>query len=714
MIESLFSPYWYRVKDLRPALKTHAEIVCHTYRGEQWHVLHDSVSGRNHRFSASAQHFIGLMNGGRRVEDIWAICNANLGDDSPTQDEVISLLAKLHGADMLVCEVNPALDELLKRGEKRDQAIKSSRYKNPAAIRVPLLDLDAFLSKTLPYVRPLLCWQMLAFVTVLIILAGLQAASHWPILGEAISQQALQPYNLLLLLALYPIVKMLHELGHGYAVKMHGGEVHELGIMFLVLMPIPYVDASASAAFPERRKRIFVSAAGMIVELALSAVALLLWLTLEPSLLRDIALNIVLIGGVSTLLFNGNPLLRYDAYYILVDVIGIPNLAQRANRYLAYLIKRYCFGVEGAQSPVTARGEPAWFVFYSIASFVYRTVLMLTICIYLAGKMFVLGVVLAIWLVVSQFLLPISNIIGFLASDTLGRHRDRAHWVTATACVSAFALFTTLPLPSNTMHEGVVWLPGETRISADVDALVKRVLVQPGQKVVTGQSIVELDDPVLHAELALETAKVAELRARLADHRVNDLVQAQAVEEKLIEAMARQERASDRVKSLSVVSPTNGEVVIPNAQDLEGTLIKKGALLAYVMGDSNARVHLVVNQADQDRIQSRVDSVQVRLSSDPSAVMDATIAQHTPQAHDRLPSRVLSTAGGGQIAVDPTDQAGLRSLEKLFQYELELGLPLTQAQLGTRAYVRFEHGNETPSQQIIRRTRQLFLKHFDV
>jgi len=129
-------------------------------------------------------------------------------------------------------------------------------------------------------------------------------------------------------------VKALHELGHAYALKHWGGEVHELGLMFLVFLPVPYVDATGSASFGQKWQRALVGAAGIIVELLLSAIALFIWLNAEEGLVRAFAFNVMVIGGVSTVFFNGNPLLRFDGYYILSDLVEIPNLGDRSKRYL--------------------------------------------------------------------------------------------------------------------------------------------------------------------------------------------------------------------------------------------------------------------------------------------------------------------------------------------------------------------------------------------
>ena len=151
------------------------------------------------------------------------------------------------------------------------------------------------------------------------------------------------------------MVKSLHELGHAFATKVWGGEVHEVGLMLLVFIPVLYVDASASAAFRQKHRRIVVGAAGILVETTLAALAVIVWVYGSPGIGRAIAFNVILIGGVSTLLFNGNPLLRFDGYYIFSDLIEVPNLATRANAYLFYVIQKHLFKIDSVDSPVADR-----------------------------------------------------------------------------------------------------------------------------------------------------------------------------------------------------------------------------------------------------------------------------------------------------------------------------------------------------------------------
>ena len=166
------------------------------------------------------------------------------------------------------------------------------------------------------------------------------------------------------------VVILIHELGHAFACRRFGGECHELGIMFLVLIPTPYVDASTAWAFPNKWHRIFVGAAGMIVELFFAAICVFVWLNTNPNeLISQLAFNAMLVAGVSTVIFNANPLLRYDGYYMLSDWLEIPNLQQKSKDYLLGLIKRHVFRVKAHQPlPPGERAAALQAVFYRNAA----------------------------------------------------------------------------------------------------------------------------------------------------------------------------------------------------------------------------------------------------------------------------------------------------------------------------------------------------------
>lgn len=714
MRESLFSPSWYRVAELKPRLRGHVHLDRHEYRGELWYVVQDRATGRHFRFTPSAYQVIGLLNGERTVEAAWEIASERLGDEAPTQGEVIELLSQLHSADVLLSGVPPDTAELLRRSEKIDRAKWKQTLRTPLAMRFPLLDPERFLSSTVGMVRPLFTVYGALLWLGVVVTAVILAASHWSELTEGIVDRVLSARNLVLMAIAYPLIKAAHELAHGYAVKAWGGEVHEMGIMLLVLMPIPYVDASAASAFRSKHRRVVVGAAGIAVELFIAAVALFLWLALEPGALRSLAYNLMLIGSVSTVLFNGNPLLRYDGYYVLSDLVEVPNLAQRGLQYVGYLVQRNVFRVERATPPHAGPGERFWFVFYTVASFGYRMFIYAAIVLFIAGKFFFIGVLLAAWAVFGMLVAPAFKGVKFLlSSPTLSEKRGRATALAAGAVVGLLLLIFAVPVPSRTRAEGIVWIPEESLVRAAADGFVDRVVAKPNTRVARGDLLVEFRDPLLSATANVLRPRLAELQSRYDLALTEDRVQAQVLKERIADVRSELERAEERVADLSVLSPGEGVFVLPRAVDLPDRYLRKGDLIGYVLDVERPTVRVVVAQSDVDLIR-RARGVQVRLASSLTRIRAAVLRREVPEAAEDLPSTVLGVAGGGTIAVDPRKAGGRKSLEPLFQIDLGLTEPVDDVFFGSRVYVRFDHGWDPLGFQMYRRVRQVFLRRFSV
>jgi putative peptide zinc metalloprotease protein len=713
--EALFSPSWYRVALLKPRIRAHARILRQSYRDAVWFVLQDYAAERAHRFSPAAYHFIGLLDGERTVQQIWDAVTAQQGDGAPTQEEVIRLLGQLHAADALLCDVPPDSLEVFRRHQRHERMLWKRRLWTPLALRFPLLDPDRFLERTLPWVQPLLGWFGALLWLVVVATGAVLAASHWTDLTEDITDRVLDPGNLLLLWLVYPVVKAVHELGHAYATKKWGGEVHEIGIMLLVLSPVPYVDASAAWGFRDKRKRMVVGAAGIAVELFLGALALFVWLAVEPGAVRAIAYNVMLICGVSTLLFNGNPLLRFDGYYVLSDAIEIPNLGQRSNQYLGYLFQRYVLGVGDAESPAHAAGERFWMVLYGITSFLYRVFITFVIVLFIAGKFFVVGILLAIWAVATQVVTPVAKSISFLAaSPNLRRQRGRAVWTSALLALAAIGLIFVVPAPSWTRAEGVIWVPEEAQVRAGADGFIERLLAPVGGEVRRGQPLVQAEEPFLATRVAMLLALVEELGAKYDALMPTDRVQAAMVREQMIAAEANLQRARERQAELIFRSTASGRLIVPNAADLPGRFVSKGQLVGYVVepGELTARVALL--QDDIAMVRQDTRGVEVMLAGWGARPVPARIRREVPGASLQLPTAAMGSAGGGPIAVDPRDKQGVTALRQVFQLELTLPAEVRSEYLGARVFVRFDHGFEPAGFQIYRAFRRLLLRQFNV
>ena len=715
MAESLYSQSWYRVAELKPHLRSHAQVHRHDYRDEIWYVLEDGSSGRCHRFSPSAHYLIALMDGERTVQQIWDAAVARLGDDAPTQDETIRLLGQMHAADVLLCDLPPDSREIFQRREQQQRRRLFQRLAQPLSIRIPLFDPDPMLTRWMPLIRPWFSLGGLAIWALVVLTGGILAASHWGELTENIVDQVLTAENLLMLWLAYPLVKAVHELGHGFAVKNWGGEVHEIGIMLLVLMPVPYVEASSASAFREKHRRMVVGAIGIMVELFLAALAVILWLNVEPGPVRALAFNVMLIGGVSTLFFNGNPLLRFDGYYVLSDLIEMPNLASRSQKYLGYLAQRYLFDVRGAEPPSAARGERAWFLFYGVSSFLYRMFIMFVIVLFIAGQFFVIGVILAIWALATQLVWPLVKNLGFvLSSPKLNRKRARAVLTTGSLGLALILFVVLVPVPSWTRAQGVVWLPEGSQVRSQVDGVVVRLLRPDGDRVEVGDALIETEDALLQQQVRLLAARLDELQARLTQAQIADRSKAQVVREEIAVVEADMARARERAASLILRSPAAGRLVVPKAVDLPGRFLRRGELVAYVVEPEQMDVRVAVDQDDIGLVRGRTQSVQMQLADWQAGPVDSRIIRQVPAATDELPSVALGSAGGGEILHDPRDGSGTKALAKVFVIDVELPRKAAGDLIGQRVEVRFDHGAEPLWSQWYRSLRQLFLSHFGV
>ncbi len=715
MSESLFSPSWYRVADLRPKLRDHTATHRHTYRRQTWYILEDQSTGRHHWFNQRAFQLIGLLNGERDIASIWEALNTKLGDDAPTQDDVIELLGRLHASDTLVCDVPPDTEELFRRQQKHQRAVWTRKLMSPLSQRFPLVDPERVLNKLIPYVR----WTfatpaLLLWIAIVLTATGL-AFANFDALTSNFSERVLTPQNLLLLSLVYPLIKLAHELGHAFATKAWGGQVHEMGLTLLVLVPVPYVDASAATAFTSKYKRIVVSAAGMMVELLFASIAVVIWINVEPGLARALAFDVILIACISTLLVNGNPLLRFDGYYILADAIEIPNLGSRSNQYLLYLIKRYAFGMQNVRSPVVSTGERRWFIAYGLAAFVYKLVITLSIALFIAGKFFVVGVLLAVWAVAVQLIVPLCKGLMFLLTNAgLRPVRTRAITVCITLLMVTAVATLALPVPYWTRTEGVVWLPEGAQIRAAAAGEITTMHVRPEAYVERHGALFDTSDPFLDAELAVLTARRTELHARYDAVSYTNRAEADLLSEEIEALEAELTQVEERRRGLRVQSPGTGTFIAPHHDRLKGRFLRQGDLVGYVADLSNANIRVIVKQQDLDIVRSQTRSVQIALASNIDASVPARVIREVPGAMDVLPSAVLGTTGGGSVAVDPADESGTQALEQVFQLDLEPLRSLPSVRYGERVHVRFDHGTASLAKQWYRAASQLLLKHFGV
>ena len=715
MGRSVFSQSWHNAAKLRPRLLPHSRIFPHTYRGKRWFVLQDSTGGKYHRLSPGAYMLVSRMDGVLSMQELWDdACRAG-GETIPTQDEMVELLMQLHTNDLLHCDVTPDSAELFERYKKRKGLKWKQWLTQPTSLKVPVLDPDSFLTRWVNHFSWLFSPKGAVLWLAIVLPSILLAGQNWNELTLNLSDHVLSSSNLLVLALVYPVVKAIHEFGHGFATKVWGGSVHEMGLMFLIFVPVPYVDASAASAFRSKQRRMIVGAAGMLAEVFLAAIAMYVWVLVEPGVVRAVAFNVMLIAGVSTVIVNGNPLLRYDGYYILADLIEIPNLGQRGQKYLTYLSDKYLFGAKEIESPDESLSEKSWIASYTVISWFYRIFVTVSIIIFIASEFFIFGVILAIWAAFGLFVMPLwKSGKHLIESPTLHRYRSRAIKL-VISFVAVFLLFGMfVPLPLRTQTEGVVWLPDKALVRAGVNGTVQGWLVEPGTMVHKGSALLMMDDPLLVAELAVARAKVAEAQARYNIEQFVNPVQGAVLLQQLEHDRISLERVNERYKKLVVYSEVDGILTVSKSQDMAGQYFKKGELLGYLMDREQLIARVAVTQENIDLVRTRFKSVELRFADSIPNEYPVTVLRETPSGLMELPSAALSQNGGGQIPVDPNDSNGLKTLERVFFVDLSLPADAIPSAFGGRVHVRFDHIGEPLLRQFYRRVRQLFLSRFHV
>lgn len=715
MADPFFSTSWYRVADLKPRLQPHVDIHRHRYRGHTWYVLHDHATGRVHRFTPASYLLIGNMNGERTLDEIWKAAAVQLEENAPSQDEVVRLLSQLHSSDLLRSDGPPETLELLERLSRQRWRLLGRKFRNPIAITIPLWDPNRFLDRAVSLLRPLKVWHVVAAWIAVVFPAVAMLALYSQELTENLPDRVLAANNLILLALIFPLVKFLHELGHGLAVKAYGGAVHDAGVMLLIFFPVPYVDATASLAFRSKYARALVGAAGMIVELFIAGLAAYVWLLAEIGAVKAIAFDVILVAGVSTIIVNGNPLLRFDGYYILSDLIEIPNLGSRSNRLWASLIEKHVFGALNPRPNSVLPSERVWLFLYAPISYAYRLLVFVGIALFVATEYLFVGVVIALWSLHAALVMPVFRIVRhLLTSSTLAERRVRAIALSSAGLAVAAALVLLVPAPLSTVSEGVVWLPEDAQVRSGTSSFLQRIAVASGNGVRKDDALLEFREPNLEAKVVAQRYRVAELETRHTSQEFADRVGAALTRQELEAEKSELNRLEERVRRLMVRSPRDGTFIAVNPDDMVGRWAPEGKLLGFVVADEPRVVRAVVTQDNIELVRDHLRSVEAKIADRRSETFAASVVREVPAARNELPSKALGTTGGGRIATDPRDADGNTVLERVFQFDVRLSPTPSDLYYGTRVYLRFSHAWEPLGVQWYRRLRQLFLSHFDV
>lgn len=665
---NLFSESWYKVADLRVSLLHTVDVQKQYYRGGLWYVLQDSFNNNYFRVTPETYSFIASLNPDKTVEEVWEECLEIHKESAPSQEEVIELLSQLHTNNLLYFKNPPNNEFVFERHREKKQKELKNKLLSFISFKIPLWNPDRWLNSILPFIKTILSFKGL-LVWLIVVLLGFKAiVDNFNQIYDQ-TQGMLSHSNLIFIYLSLAFLKFFHELGHAMMNKRFGGPVHTLGLMFLVFTPLPYMDATSSWFFQNRWQRILVGSAGMVVDLFFAAVAAMVWANTGDGLVHSLAFNIMIIGSISSLFFNGNPLIRFDAYYILSDMLEIPNLYQRSRQQWIYWIEKYLFDVENTVAPSASAKEDFWLAFYAVSSLIYRFFVAVVIILFIADKFFGIGLILAIILIVVGIFIPIKEFIVYLfSSPRLSKTRKRA--VAVSLIITAVVLFFIgiYPFSYAIRAPGVIESKEFCKVYATTEGKLEKVYFKNGDFVRKGDVLAVLSNYEL--DLEMKTAKAGLIQTKALKQKAvydstADLKPLYEREKALNEQFAFLEQ---KKKNLAVIAQSSGIFVAPDIESLQGMWLKRQTPIGSLIADGIFKFYGIVSQEQAfDLFKEKHFKTQIKLYGNVKETLDLKDIVVIPYQKEELPSAALGWLGGGDVPVSTAEKSGKKVAEPFFE-----------------------------------------------
>lgn len=620
--------------------------------GHQY-ILEDSYSEKYFRIGLREYSLIIQLDGETSLGD--ALYNANLEhDDEPLSEEqasqVLTWLLKENLLDLSgniehFSNVEPT---------SQNSVEKWVRKLNVIFFRLPLLNPDAYLDRLLPKLSWLVSKPFL-LLWALILLSGIyHITAQWARFEHA-SLGVFYPLNWLWLIVGYVVIKTSHELFHGLVSKYYGGAVNEAGVIFVLFIPIGYVNATSSWHFPSKWQRFHTAVAGMFIELLFAGIACWVWAYTDKGPLNNFAYNMIIIASVSTLLFNANPLMRFDGYFALSDLLNIPNLYARGRQYVQFLMRKYLLAQQ-VVCPETYGISSYIIKTYGVASAIWRIFIILFILVAAYSLFYGAGIVLACIALLSMVLPPLIKLFKTLKNNDQGK----TAWGSSLLRLSILVIlsgviFTQIPWSRDIIAPGVIDYEPAGAVKAEVNGFVNQVNVRQGEQVKAGQVLAVMVNKELEIDLEVIKNQLASTEAASRIYLNHDQLAQYKIEKEKISAYQEQlALKSQQVSSLIVRSPIDGKVVTNLLARSIGQYAETGQILLHVGNPDVKRIYVTVLQKDQyDSKKLTEKPLEARVVNHGHKSFHVKINQETPRAYKSVRFPQLSNTNGGPLTVVP-------------------------------------------------------------
>jgi len=679
---AVLSDAWFQVASARVSLLPTVRAQTQRWRGRPWVVLEDPYTNRFFRVTPEAYAFLRELKPEATVDEIWRSLVARHPQNVPGQDEVVRLLSQLHVSSLLSFRDRPHNAAIFERSQTQRRKELTGKLLAFLFVRIPLVSPDRWLDGLQPLIMR--CTGLGAGVVWLaVVLAGAAAVLQNTDRLHGAGQGLLSLANLPWLYASITLVKVLHELAHAFVCKRYGGHVPTAGVMFLVLAPLPYVDASASWGLRDKWQRAYVGAAGMLSELFIAAAAAMVWVATSDGFVHSLAFNLMVVGSVSSLLFNGNPLLRFDAYYILSDLAELPNLYQKAQQQWLHYGARWLLGVRTSVGPATDASERSWYLTYGALAFFYRWSVTIAVMLFVTDQWFAVGMLMLATTLIAMVLMPANKLLIYLRGAQLHRGRSRALAGVGAAVALPLLVIALLPLPYSVRLQGVLEAPRSTPFFVPMPAQLVALQAQHGAVVQRGALLARFDNPDLAQQIDLTLLQITEVSAQQRQALRNSPGEVGPLQSKLDALRERQRELRELVALLELRAPQDGEWVAPVLHERLGSWSERGQLVGELVDRSSLRFTAVLPQSQAAELFGHAGApAELRLVSRRSESLQVTALQLVPYQRQRLASASLGFSGGGEVALRLDDSTGTMAAEPFFELRAELADPAAASRAG--------------------------------
>jgi putative peptide zinc metalloprotease protein len=641
------------VESLCPQLREGLRFSVDEIGGRRVCVIEDTLASRFHRVGLAEYRFFRALDGTRTVASILAQLARDGGGESFNEHEALQMIRWLKDNHLLAVE--SVRDETGRREHAERLMRFAATWLNPLVVKLPLARPDAFFARVEPALRWALGGFGFAVWLVVVITGAVHAGMDWPRFTSGFDG-ILSRENWLWLFLVWAGLKVAHEFSHGIFCKHFGAAVRELGVIFVIFIPMGYVDATASVGLASKWRRIMVSLAGVYMEFFLAAIAAIVWARTGSGLLNTVAHNAVVTGTVVTLLFNANPLMRFDGYYVLSDLLDLPNLATRGRAWFQRAFAWLVIGGRALRPTAPRNREDGTIALYGTASAVWQVVVLIGL---LAGASVTFrggGVLLAAIGCVAWIGVPAMNFIA-----TFGRSGGGRLWRTGLrvmAICAAIAAGLFIPFHRSVSSPGVIELADTQVLRAECPGFVEKVHVRDGETVRRGQLLMELANEEAAAQLAKSRVDLdqQELRARVAFNK-GDVSSYQAERAKADALRTTVSNHESYLATMQIRAPIDGRVTNRRLGNMQGEFIQSGGELLQIGRDDGSDVRIAVTQADESHLRAAVNqAVRVRIAGR-DEVCDGTLLRIEARATREIIHPALTALAGGPLALRQNEEA---------------------------------------------------------